>query len=441
MQRKVKAYIEEHHLLSSGQPVIVGLSGGADSVALLKVLCDLGYHCFAAHCNFHLRDEESDRDEAFACAFSESMDIPFYKTDFETLRYAREKRLSVEMAARELRYDWFETLRVELGAQAIAIAHHEQDNVETVLLNLVRGTGIKGLIGMQPRNGYVVRPLLTVKKQEILDWLCLNHLDYVTDSSNLSDTFTRNFLRLDIVPLLEKINPSVSEAIVRMAENLTDAELLYRYALKGLLEEIREEGEGFRIESIQHAPAPKTVLYELLQPYGFNRSVVQNIYQSFAEESGKVFYSATHRLLKDRDRLLLASLTGDEEKDKEYRIYPEDKEICCSVKLFLRREVLIKGNEICKDKRVATLDWNKLRFPLTLRHWREGDWFIPFGMKGRKKISDYFTNNKFNLFEKQRVWLLCSGENIVWVVGERIDHRFCVDKNTKEILIIHFFEE
>ncbi|MDD4515023.1 tRNA lysidine(34) synthetase TilS [Massilibacteroides sp.] len=440
MLRKVRAYIEEFHLLTDDKPIIVGVSGGADSVALLSVLCDLNYQCIAAHCNFHLRGSESDHDEAFVRTFTSARNIPYYKIDFDTESYAEEKHISIEMAARELRYQWFEQLRVSLSAQAIAVAHHEQDNVETVLLNLIRGTGIKGLTGMQPKNEYVVRPLLSVKRNDILAWLEHKDISYVTDSTNLSDEYTRNFIRLKIIPLLEEINPSVSEAIIRTAENLTDAEKLYASSLSEYQKKVLSEDHSVLIEPLLNTPAPKTVLYEILKSYGFNRSVVNDIYLSLSGESGKRFYSSTHQLLKDRDRLFIVPLAEPEKDTQCLFLNEQDREIQSPIKLSLRNEVIIESPSISKEKNIATLDRDKLQFPLCLRRWKEGDWFIPFGMKGRKKLSDYFTDRKLSLFEKEKIRVLCSGENIVWIVGERIDNRFCVDKNSKEMLIIQFFD-
>lgn len=208
MIHTIRLYIEKYRLLSEDRPVLVGLSGGADSVALLGVLVRLGYPCIALHCNFHLRGEESDRDEAFACEFAESLEVPFHKIDFDTISYAGERHLSIEMAARELRYAWFEEMRERLGGQATAVAHHRDDNVETVLMNLIRGTGIRGMSGIRPRNGFIVRPLLCVSREDILAWLADQGYAYMVDSTNLSDAYTRNFIRLNVLPILEEINPS-----------------------------------------------------------------------------------------------------------------------------------------------------------------------------------------------------------------------------------------
>ena len=262
MWRTVRSYIERNRLLSDDdrRPVLVGLSGGADSVALLSVLVRLGYACVALHCDFHLRGEESERDAAFARTFAESLGVPFYQTDFDTVAYAREHHLSIEMAARALRYAWFEELRERLGAQAIAVAHHRDDSVETVVMNLIRGTGIRGLTGIRPRNGFVVRPLLCVSRADIVAWLENQGIRYVTDSTNLSDAYTRNFIRLNVLPLLERINPSVREAIARSAEHLSAVASVYAYEIARAREEVIVSEGCLSIEALCRFPAPEAIL-------------------------------------------------------------------------------------------------------------------------------------------------------------------------------------
>ncbi|MCC8172199.1 MAG: tRNA lysidine(34) synthetase TilS [Parabacteroides sp.] len=432
----VRSYIAEKKLLLPGQPVIVGLSGGADSVALLDLLVAAGYPCIAAHCNFHLRGDESQRDEVHAGQTARRYEVPFVKTDFDTAGYAREYRLSVEMAARELRYRWFEEVRETHGAQAIAVAHHRDDNIETVLLNLLRGTGLRGLRGMRPRNGYIVRPLLAASRADILDYVNRHRLPYITDSSNLSDAYTRNFIRLRVLPLVEKIAPAARTLIARTAEHLGDAEELYRY----VIEEARRkawEGENLRIAAFMAYPAPKTVLYELLRPYGFSRPVTDDLFRSLAGEPGKVFYSPTHRIIKDRDFLIL-SLNKPEEA-VVYTISSETERLEYPVRLSFRKADAGEGFAIEKDKSTGYFDFDKLTFPLTLRRWQAGDWFVPFGMKGRKKVSDYFSDRKFSLAQKESCWLLCCGNEIVWIIGERTDNRFRIDETTRQAFVVKFF--
>ena len=441
MWRTVRSYIERNRLLSDDdrRPVLVGLSGGADSVALLSVLVRLGYACVALHCDFHLRGEESERDAAFARTFAESLGVPFYQTDFDTVAYAREHHLSIEMAARALRYAWFEELRERLGAQAIAVAHHRDDSVETVVMNLIRGTGIRGLIGIRPRNGFVVRPLLCVSRADIVAWLENQGIRYVTDSTNLSDAYTRNFIRLNVLPLLERINPSVREAIARSAEHLSAVASVYAYEIARAREEVIVSEGCLSIEALCRFPAPEAILYELLKEYGFSRWVSAEVFDALRKESGKVFYSKTHRLLKDRAYLWIVPLEREAEKtsfllDPSREIYREP------VGLTFRELPITPDFQIEKNRRFAYFDADKLRFPLTLRKWREGDWFVPFGMKGRQKLSDYFSDHKFSRIEKEKAWLLCSGDAIIWLIGERADNRFRIDSGTKRVLAVNFLD-
>ena len=441
MWRTVRSYIERNRLLSDDdrRPVLVGLSGGADSVALLSVLVRLGYACVALHCDFHLRGEESERDAAFARTFAESLGVPFYQTDFDTVAYAREHHLSIEMAARALRYAWFEELRERLGAQAIAVAHHRDDSVETVVMNLIRGTGIRGLTGIRPRNGFVVRPLLCVSRADIVAWLENQGIRYVTDSTNLSDAYTRNFIRLNVLPLLERINPSVREAIARSAEHLSAVASVYAYEIARAREEVIVSEGCLSIEALCRFPAPEAILYELLKEYGFSRWVSAEVFDALRKESGKVFYSKTHRLLKDRAYLWIVPLEREAEKtsfllDPSREIYREP------VGLTFRELPITPDLKKKKNRRFAYFDADKLRFPLTLRKWREGDWFVPFGMKGRQKLSDYFSDHKFSRIEKEKAWLLCSGDAIIWLIGERADNRFRIDSGTKRVLAVNFLD-
>ena len=437
MRDLVRAYIEKYQLFTENRPVLVGVSGGADSIALLTILVKLGYSCIAAHCNFHLRGDESLRDEQFTADYARDLGVPFLKADFNTGQYAAERHLSIEMAARELRYNWFEEQRLALGAQAIAVAHHRDDSVETLLMNLVRGTGIRGLSGIRPKNGYVVRPLLSVSRNEILDWLTVRHISYITDSTNLSDAYTRNFIRLRVLPLLEEINPAVKTAIARTSEHLSAAENIYLYVVEQARREVFLSENCISIEALMRYPSPETILYELLKPYGFSPIIANDIYSALSKESGRIFYSSSHRLVKDRKCLLLSSV--EKESVCEYVLSGDEEKWEGPVELSFDKVVITEDFCIRKDKNIAYLDYDKLRFPLILRTWKEGDWFIPFGMKGRKKLSDYFSDRKFSRLDKERIWLLCSGDDILWIVGERPDNRFCIDKATKNVLVVNFF--
>ena len=437
MKEQIQQYIIQHQLLSGEKPVVVGISGGADSVALLHILVSLGYKCIAAHCNFNLRGDESFRDEQFTIDFTQRLQVPLCKISFETNKYAQENRLSVEMAARELRYRWFEELLNTYDADAVAVAHHRDDSVETLLINLTRGSGLTGLTGIKPKNGNVVRPLLCVSREDIYAYIENNGLEYVTDSSNSSDIYTRNFIRLKVIPLLEEINPSVKASLARTANHLYDASLIYNHSIEEARKVITQNNR-LSISALLSFPAPATILYEMLKPYGFSRTVCESIFTVLEKDSGKIFYSSTHRLLKDRSDLLIDVLSGEE--SKAYLINLEDDNVDLPVELKPEIVVIKEDYQIEKDKKFAYFDFDKLSFPLVLRHWQEGDWFVPFGMKGKKKISDYFSDKKFSLFDKEKTWLLCSGQDVIWIVGERTDNRYRIEKTTKRVLKLKFID-
>ena len=437
MKEQIQQYIIQHQLLSGEKPVVVGISGGADSVALLHILVSLGYKCIAAHCNFNLRGDESFRDEQFTIDFTKRLQVPLCKISFETNKYAQENRLSVEMAARELRYRWFEELLNTYDADAVAVAHHRDDSVETLLINLTRGSGLTGLTGIKPKNGNVVRPLLCVSREDIYTYIEKNGLEYVTDSSNSSDIYTRNFIRLKVIPLLEEINPSVKASLARTANHLYDASLIYNHSIEEARKVITQNNR-LSISALLSFPAPATILYEMLKPYGFSRTVCESIFTVLEKDSGKIFYSSTHRLLKDRSDLLIDVLSGED--NRAYLINLEDDNVDLPVELKPEIVVIKEDYQIEKDKKFAYFDFDKLSFPLVLRHWQEGDWFVPFGMKGKKKISDYFSDKKFSLFDKEKTWLLCSGQDVIWIVGERTDNRYRIEKTTKRVLKLKFID-
>lgn len=426
-KRRVSKFIAENSLFSPHHKIIVALSGGADSVALLRVLLELGYTCECAHCNFHLRGEESKRDELFVRHLCNSLSIPLYVVDFDTKAYALQNKLSIEMAARELRYTWFEQLRKEKNADVIAVAHHRDDSVETFLLNLIRGTGINGLKGISPKNGTIVRPLLQESRNNVLDYLQHLQQAYVTDSTNLQDEYMRNKIRLNILPLMQQLNPSVSESIFDTASRLSDVAVLYNKVVHENIAQICEyKGKEIWIdlERIKHIDSqlPLTsLMFELLHPYGFKTAQVKDVCHSIASHSGKRFQSADWELLRDRSHLILRPLVLDN-VSKPYLAY-EIKDITSD---FV----------IPRDKRTACLDADKVGLPLELRLWRHGDKFTPLGMKGKKLVSDYLTDRKFTLYQKQNQWVLCNDKGIIWLVGERIDHAYRITESSKRILMI-----
>ncbi|MDH8702139.1 tRNA(Ile)-lysidine synthase [Dysgonomonadaceae bacterium PH5-43] len=427
MLQRIKRYIEKQKLLpdnssKSTTKIIIGLSGGADSVVLLHILNRLGYNCIAAHCNFHLRGEESLRDEELARAFAIELNIPFTKIDFNTIEYSKKNNISIEMAARNLRYEWFEKIKIENNADYIAVAHHSDDNVETFLLNMIRGTGIKGLTGISPKNGHIIRPLLNVSKEDIINYAQSENISYAIDSTNLEDEYTRNKIRLNILPLLRTINPSVSTSILNSIENLTEVDKIYNKEINNIKEFVFDkEKHTIDIDRLKEAASPEAVLFEILKEYQFDRDTIKNIAKAIDSQSGKEFYSPEHILIKDRNKFFI------KKQDVSDASYP----------LNLQTEIKdISEVEITKDNNIAYFDYDKLKLPLTMRRWQAGDKFVPFGMTGFQKLSDYFNNNKFNKFEKENTWLLCSGEDIIWIVGHRTDNRYRLNKTSQRAYII-----
>lgn len=434
-KEKVNRCITRHQLLDANTPVLVALSGGADSVALAVVLLELGYQLEAAHCNFSLRGAESDRDEAFVTEFCRKRGILLHACRFATHAYAHENHVSLEMAARRLRYAFFDELLRTRNLGEVAVAHHLEDNTETVLLNLLRGTGIRGLRGIQYRNGSVVRPLLDVSRQEIEDYLAAQKQEYVTDSTNLTDDVQRNKIRLNIMPLMREINPHADEAIHQGARRTSGAYGIYEYAIAQLRNRV-VQGNRILLEELARTPSPETLLYEILSEMHFNPAQVADIYAQQEGESGKIYESDTHRLLRDRDALVFES--KGQRKQVGEKVLPLEGlvRVDARTSFLISRFSYSSGGPLPKDRNTVCMDLDKVEFPLVVRTPMPGDRFMPFGMKGMKLVSDFLTDLKKNVFEKEQQLLVCSGDKIAWVVGERPDERFRVTEHTRHILRI-----
>ena len=442
MLNKVADFIAKHQLLSHDGLHVVALSGGADSVALLRILCDLGYHVEAAHCNFHLRGDESDRDEQFVKILCQSLNVQLHLIHFDTAEYASLHQVSIEMAARELRYGYFRQLRDDIGAETVCVAHHRDDAVETLLMNLLRGAGIHGLTGIRLRNGHIVRPLLGVSRQEILEYLDSIGQDYVTDSTNLQLEVLRNKVRLQLIPLLEQLSPGASDNIARSANYLSEAEKIYNASLNTLRAQGRSamplatEGTqelpqcALPISFIMDSPSPLCLLHEWLSPYGFNRSQIDQLLACLDGESGREFTSPTHTIVVDRDRLVVEPVSAPMKPHK----IPEPGNYRLTEKLCLKVDTT-DDISISKLADCATLDKEKVLFPLTVRPVQSGDAFCPFGMEGHKLVSDFLTDSKLSLLEKRRQLVVTDATGaILWLVGLRTDNRFRVTPQTTTIL-------
>ena len=437
MWSKVDAYINKYKLLNTNDLYLVALSGGADSVVLLSLLKEHGFNVHAAHCNFRLRGAESDRDEAFCVDLCRQLDVELHRVHFDTRTYADLHKVSIEMAARELRYRWFEQLRQDIGAAGICVAHHRDDSVETVLLNLVRGTGLRGMTGIQPRNGYILRPLLCVSRTEIEAFLAERGQKYVTDSTNLEADVLRNKVRLQVLPLLCELNPAVSENIQRTAENLGEAQEV----LDAILDNYKDSNV-LELSELSKYGSSEYMVFEWLRNYGFNGSQVRQILN--ADSGGIVHSEQGFDVLKDRTRLIVEKTDVTFQAHRSVISMPSKRIVVPEEGTYIldeNRKVRVRkcAVYVSKDPYVATLDADKVAFPLTIRRVEKGDWMVPFGMKGRKLLSDLMTDLKMNVFEKRRQLVVVDSQGIiVWAVGLRTDHRVAVGDQTKTVLEISF---
>lgn len=428
----------QHKLLQKDGKHLVALSGGADSVALLRVLIYLYDDVEACHCNFHLRGEESDRDEAFCNELCQHLNIPLHRIHFDTKEYASLHKMSIEMAARELRYQYFEQLRKDINANEICVAHHRDDQVETVLINLIRGTGIKGLTGISPRRGNIIRPLLCVSKEDILEFLSSISQSYITDSSNLIDDVVRNKLRLNILPMLKEINPAIYENIASTSNYLAEANKLLNQYTTQLLAPLSETKPIQKIDKawLLKQASPEYLLHTIISPLGFSGKKINSILANI-EHVGKTWESETHIILVDRDKLFIQAKKSISEF-KPFKI-PEVGNYCIQRAKKIKVSQYSYSPQIVpsKERGRITLDASLVHFPLTLRRYANGERFQPFGMKNTKLVSDYLTDRKKTLFEKQQQLVLTdANDNILWLVNERISDNVKINKATTEVLEI-----
>ncbi|MGL5690188.1 MAG: tRNA lysidine(34) synthetase TilS [Bacteroidales bacterium] len=424
--------------ITRDQLIIIALSGGADSVALLHLFNLAGYKCIAAHCNFHLRKEESDRDEQFVKDLCASLNIRLLIKHFDTVAYASAHKVSIEMAARDQRYSWFEEIRTEYNASYIAVAHHADDQIETLFLNLLRGTGIRGMSGMKEINGFILRPILNIYRTDLEEWLSSSDYHFIHDSSNFTLDYKRNKIRHQLIPLLEEIQPNSKATILRSMSNMAESEELYKQALDQIRQEIviEESSDKMRIDllKLQTKHPVKTILYDLLSSYNFNRITIEQLIKSLdTAQSGQMFYSSTHRLIKNRDTLLIHSTENKSESDAEYFIQSDDTGLQTPVCFKVDKINYEDLSEIEKAKHIAYFDYDKLSFPLKLRKWRTGDRMKPFGMRGSRKISDIFSDMKYDIYRKENTWLLCNGDDIIWLIGEKTHDSYKVTNQTKTV--------
>jgi tRNA(Ile)-lysidine synthase len=428
-------FIHEEKLFYSSQRILLAVSGGADSMLMLHLFTHAGFSVAVAHCNFNLRGAESDGEEQFVADYCDKHNLAFYVKHFNTEDYALEKGISIEMAARDLRYDWFNHLLDKHSLDLLATAHHQDDVIETFLINLARGSGIKGLSGIQPKSGRIIRPILFTNRAEILEYCSRMKIEFRIDSSNQETIYKRNLIRQEILPLLENVNPAFRRNALKTIGNLHETGQLFQQRINEIKAAVYSEdhqGVMIHIEKLQTFSPLRTILFELIREFGFQIEQTDDIIQSLNKESGRKFFSDEYRLVKDRDYLLISPFVS--KPDQVFYLDEDCTNVNFPVHLLLEKLDRTAGFRFSTHPNVVDLDLDKLVFPLILRHWQEGEYFQPLGMTGMKKLSDFFVDEKYSIPEKESAWILASGNQLVWIVGRRLDDRFKITSETKRIL-------
>ena len=434
--QKFTDFIKKENLFHPKDKLLLAVSGGVDSVVLCELCKQAGFDFVIAHCNFQLRGEESERDEQFVRDVAKKYNVEIFVKKFETEKWAVEEKLSIQVAARELRYEWFNSL-IGDKIKYILTAHHANDNIETLLMNFFKGTGINGLQGILPKQANVIRPLLFAKKEELLEFAKENELDFVEDSSNASDKYTRNYFRNQLIPSIQKVFPQAEENLLHNIKRYGEIGILYQQSIdlhkKKLLEKKGEEIHIPVLRLLKSQPLP-TIVYEIIKDFSFTPNQTDEVIKLLKSDSGKYVQSLTHRILKNRNWLIIASINAEtseniliEEKDKEVKFLKGKLEI---------KKVSADGHKLSSNENLAQLDGDEITFPLLLRKWKQGDYFYPLGMNKKKKLSCFFIDQKMSMTEKENTWVIEMNKKIVWIVAKRIDDRFKITGKTKNILLI-----
>ncbi len=472
MLKKFKQHITKHQLLQEGDKPLLAISGGIDSVVMCDLFSRLGVEFGVAHCNFLLREKMSDEDEEFVADLAEKYGAAYHITRFDTKKIADERSISIQVAARDLRYEWFAEIMEREGYTCLATAHHANDAVETVLYHLTRGTGIRGLHGIPTRREPIIRPMLFTTKEEIQAYAKQQALPYREDASNAETKYARNKIRLEVVPILKEINPSLEATFQENIERFKDAEALYDFAIEHIKSQVfsiervlppapskggnfsrsekplssisppLEGGRGLEnalhyinIPALLSYPAPATVLYELLRDFGFRQAQTEQIFETLNGQPGAQYESATHEILRDRNVLIIRK--KERSKIDFLLIEKEKNEVVFNNDLFNLKFVEKENFTLDTSSNIACLDADKLSFPLKLRYWQQGDTFQPLGMNGKHQlVSDFFTNKKLSQFEKENIPILTSNNEICWIAGHRLDERFKITNKTTQVLVI-----
>ncbi|HEY8689742.1 MAG TPA: tRNA lysidine(34) synthetase TilS [Chitinophagaceae bacterium] len=434
--QKFTDFIKKENLFQAKDRLLLAVSGGVDSVVLCELCKQAGFDFVIAHCNFQLREDESGRDEQFVRELAKKYSSEIFVKKFETEKYAEQNKLSIQVAARELRYEWFNSL-IGDEIKYILTAHHANDNIETLLMNFFKGTGINGLQGILPKQANVIRPLLFAKKEEFLEFAKENGLSYVEDSSNASDKYTRNYFRNQLIPSIQKVFPQVEENLINNIQRFTEIQTLYQQSIdlhkKKLLEKKGEEIHIPVFKLLKSQPLA-TIVYEIVKDFGFTSNQTDEVIKLLKSDSGKYVQSPRHRVLKNRNWLIVTPVNTEiseniliEEKDKEIKFLSGKLEI---------KKALVAVYKLSANENIAQLDADEITFPLLLRKWKQGDYFYPLGMNKKKKLSRFFIDQKMSMTEKENTWVIEMNKKIVWVVGKRIDNRFKITGKTKNILLI-----
>lgn len=449
LSEKFRSFISSEKLFSPDQKVLVAVSGGIDSVVLCDLFNKSGFEFAIAHCNFQLRGSDSEKDVELVKYLAEKYNVALYVEKFDTISYQKENKISLEVAARELRYRFFEEIRSNFNYDRIATGHHHNDNIETTIFNLIKGTGIKGLTGIPVINGKIIRPLLFATRSEIVDHARENSLVFNFDETNLVNDFDRNRLRNEIIPLMKMINPSLEKTMMRNLNHFREIELIYQTQVKKKLRaltQIKGNDTYLPVSSIINLPGATTYLHEFLYPYQFNEDQINDILQSLGE-TGKIFYSEKYRIVLDRKNIILTSI--DKELESIIIIDGEKKTIDCSgFKLHLEFSKYNAQMQFNDSGNIAYFDADTISFPLILRTWEKGDYLYPLGLTkkksdkpGKKKVSDLLTNAKYNILQKETTKVLLFGDKIIWVLGVRQDGRFQITNKTTRLLKIKMLPE
>jgi len=437
MHRRLSVYIDHYQLFRHEEPVLLAVSGGVDSIVLTHLMHKANYDFSIAHCNFKLRAEASEEDEIFVRNLARKLDKKIFVKEFQTSQYASANGISIQMAARELRRQWFESLVRSDGFIKIVTAHHINDSLETALYNITKGTGIAGLTGMPPANGIYARPLMFASRSMILEYAKINELEWREDASNASTKYHRNLIRHYIIPVLKQINPALESSFESTAERMAAAANIYRGVIEKYQAEILiADGKGYRlpVSALKCAIEPRQIIYEILLPFGFNYHQASDIYSALGGQPGKRFFSMEYSFTIDREFAFLMPLENSHEM--AMHVNPQDSELSFHGQEYHFETGPREDYEMTSNADTALLDMDQLTFPLTVRRWKEGDRFQPLGMKHKKKVSDFMIDLKIPLNLKERIPVFTSGENIVWVAGHRIDDRYKITSNTRKIFRI-----